>query len=240
MTAPETPEPTLVRYGEVGSTQDALHALAEAGAPAGTAVVAEVQTSGRGSRGRTWRSPAGGLWLSVLYRPDDPAAVEVLSLRIGLAAAAALARVGVAAVRLKWPNDLILGGRKFGGILCEARWQGERPAWVAAGLGLNVTNPVPADARTAAVALGALHPGLTVETVCEPLLAALRTVGAHTGPLSAIELAAFEARDWLRGRALLEPLAGVAEGIDADGALRVRAADGRVAVARSGSVVLAA
>ncbi|HEU4697972.1 MAG TPA: biotin--[acetyl-CoA-carboxylase] ligase [Gemmatimonadales bacterium] len=232
--------PELVRYGEVASTQDALHALAERGAPAGTAVVADVQTSGRGSRGREWRSPAGGLWLSVLYRPDDPAAVEVLSLRIGLAAAAALARAGVERVRLKWPNDLMLGERKFGGILCEARWQGERPAWVAAGIGLNVTNPVPRDARTAALALGELFPGLTVAMVFEPLLAALRTVGEHTGPLSALEIAAFEARDWLRGRTLREPVAGVADGVDADGALRVRTADGTLVAARSGSVVLAA
>ena len=119
--------PEMVRLARVGSTMDALHDLAQTGAPPGTAVVAEVQDSGRGSRGRTWASPRGGLWLSVLARPSE-GGLELLSLRVGLAVAGVLARMGLGdQLRLKWPNDLMLGERKTGGILCEARWQGATP-----------------------------------------------------------------------------------------------------------------
>ncbi|MCU0621721.1 MAG: biotin--[acetyl-CoA-carboxylase] ligase, partial [Gemmatimonadales bacterium] len=97
------------RLAEVGSTQDALHRLAESGAPTGTAVVAEVQRAGRGSRGRGWESPPGGLWMSVLWRPgpgDDP---RLLSLRAGLAVADVLEGVGgLPPVQLKWPNDVLV------------------------------------------------------------------------------------------------------------------------------------
>src|SRR5262245_17469457 len=134
---------------------DRLHELAEQGAPAGTALLAEEQTAGRGSRGRAWHSSPGGLWLSVLYRLPSPGGVELLSLRLGLLVAAALEGTAPELpVMLKWPNDLILRDRKLGGILCEARWQGESLAWVAAGLGLNVTNSIPDELRHTATALG--------------------------------------------------------------------------------------
>src|SRR6185369_6775816 len=114
----------------------------------------EAQTGGRGSRGRAWHSPPGGLWLSVMYRPPSPAGVELLSLRLGLLVATALeAAAPGLPVALKWPNDLMVGDRKLGGILCEARWQGESLAWVAAGLGLNVTNDIPDDVHLTATAL---------------------------------------------------------------------------------------
>ena len=114
------PRPAIVRLARTASTMDALHELAQAGAPAGTAVVAEAQVAGRGSRGRGWSSPPGGLWLSVLARPRT-AGLELLSLRAGLAVAELLDRLGVGArARLKWPNDLMLDGRKAGGILCDA------------------------------------------------------------------------------------------------------------------------
>src|SRR4051794_17490868 len=110
---------------------DRLHELAEQKAPAGTAVVAEGQTGGRGARGRPWHSPPGGLWLSVLYRPPAPGGLELLSLRLGLLVAAELeAAIPGLPVMLKWPNDLMLRDRKLGGILCEARWQGEAPGWI--------------------------------------------------------------------------------------------------------------
>ena len=91
-------------------------------------------------------SPPGGLWLSVLCRPPDEAAAEVMSLRAALAVAPVLEQA-VPGVRLsiKWPNDLLIDGRKTGGILCEARWQGTVLGWIAVGLGLNVSNPLPED-----------------------------------------------------------------------------------------------
>lgn len=230
--------PRLVRLERVESTQDVLHALAADGAPAGTAVAAMEQSGGRGRRGRVWSSPPGGVWLSVLYRPPRGDATELLGLRIGLAAAAALdAAVGARALTLKWPNDLMLGDAKVGGILCEARWQGHAPAWVAAGIGVNVRNAPPADARLPGARLADRLPALAVDDVLAPLLESLRAVDSSGAALSAEELTAFGARDWLRGRAISEPLSGVAEGIDASGALLVRTPGGAVDRVRAGTVV---
>jgi len=164
-----TGEPTgLIRVARVGSTMDALHELAQAGAAAGTAVVAEEQGAGRGSRGRAWSSPPGGLWLSVLARPASTG-LEVLSLRAGLAVAVLLDRLGAAGrVELKWPNDLMLDDRKVGGILCEARWQGGTLAWVAVGLGLNVTNAPPPELAATATHLASVLPSLTPAGLAQP------------------------------------------------------------------------
>lgn len=219
---------------------DLLHTLAAEGAEAGTAVVAEEQTGGRGSRGRSWHSPRGGLWLSLLYRPAWTVGAEVAGIRVGLAVAEALAELaGADAFRLKWPNDLMAGQRKLGGILCEARWQGEVPTWVAVGVGLNVENPVPETLREVATNLAEFMPGATVDALLPGLLARLRAVELAAGQLSPGELSRFGFRDWLRGRALRQPAAGVADGIAEDGALLVRTADGRIVAVRAGTVELA-
>jgi BirA family transcriptional regulator, biotin operon repressor / biotin---[acetyl-CoA-carboxylase] ligase len=231
--------PPLIRLTTVPSTMDALHALGERGAPAGTAVVADVQTAGRGSRGRSWASPAGGLWLSVLARPAVTG-LELLSLRAGVAVAEALDRLLMGdRIALKWPNDLMLNDRKAGGLLCEARWQGTAPAWVVIGLGLNVANPPEASLAASATYLGATGRAITPAALIDPLVRALREVDVGSGPLTPAEQARFARRDWLHGRVIERPAAGVADGIAPDGALRIRTADGQVVEARAGTVVLA-
>lgn len=228
-----------MRLESVPTTQDVIHELAEGGAPAGTAVVARTQTGGRGSRGRQWSAPVGGLWLSVLCRPQGEAAVAVLSLRVGLAVTAALERdrPGIQ-VRLKWPNDLLLAGRKLGGVLCEARWQGGAPAWVAVGVGINVANRLPLELGAAAIALNELVPEVVPGALESAVLAAVRAAGAARGGLTDMELAEYASRDWLLGRELRLPLAGIASGLAPDGSLLVRGADGRIEPARSGTVEL--
>lgn len=232
--------PAVIRLETAVSTQDLVHQLAAEGAPAGTAVVAREQSAGRGRRGRAWVSLAGGLWLSVLCRPAAVAALEVLSLRAGLLVAQGLEscspefRFGI-----KWPNDLMLGERKAGGILCEARWHGSEPGWVAVGLGVNVANPIPRELEAQAVALATVVPGLG-STELEPLaIAAIRAAGEASGPLSADELAEFAGRDWLRGRRLVAPTAGIAAGVGPDGALLVETAPGTLVTLRDGTVELA-
>jgi BirA family transcriptional regulator, biotin operon repressor / biotin---[acetyl-CoA-carboxylase] ligase len=230
---------TIIRLGDVGSTMDALHTLAEGGAAAGTAVVARSQTAGRGSRGRSWTSPPGGLWLSVLSRPAA-AGLELVSLRAGLAVAEALGRLGAGdRIRLKWPNDLMLDDRKVGGILCEARWQGAALAWIVIGLGLNVENRPPAELAGRASRVREVLPDVTVEALVAPAVAAVREVDAAAGLLTDREHARFAARDWLRGRSILEPVAGTPAGVADDGALLVRRGDGTTAAVRAGTVVLA-
>lgn len=127
---------TTVRWLDgVPSTQEVAHWMAEDGAPHGAAVAAREQLAGRGTRGREWYSPIGGLWMSVVCRPRHAVSAACSALRAGLAAAAAVeARVPAATpIALKWPNDLYRDGRKLGGILCEARWQGDRLAWIVVG-----------------------------------------------------------------------------------------------------------
>jgi BirA family biotin operon repressor/biotin-[acetyl-CoA-carboxylase] ligase len=222
------------RLDRVDTTQDEAHRLAAAGAPSGTAVVAARQIEGRGSRGRRWESPVGGLWMSIVSRPGAGARVELLSLRAGLATAVALDTLGgFPPVALKWPNDVLVDGRKVGGILCEARWLGDQVAWVAVGIGLNVRNRPPAGLRLPGGSLFEWRPDIAVEDVLRALLAELHGLDRGGPTLARPELAAWRRRDWLRGRALRVP-AGTADGIDVDGALRVRRADASIELVRSG------
>lgn len=231
--------PVLLRLERVASTQDLIHQLAGDGAPHGTAVVAVVQTAGRGSRGQGWHSPPGGLWLSVLCRPPDESATEVLSLRAALLVAGALERTAPGfRLGVKWPNDLFCASLKVGGILCEARWQGSAPAWVAVGLGLNVTNPVPAELTARATTLARHVPGLRPEDLVDPVVRALADAGRRPGSLDGPELADFQARDGLRGRTLTGPVAGLAEGITPRGELRVRRLGGEISLLRTGPVTV--
>ena len=227
------------RFERLPSTQDEVHRLAAAGAPAGTVVVSAEQEAGRGRRGRRWASPTGGLWLSFLCRPARSVGIEVLSLRVGLAAAEALAEVGgLPPVSLKWPNDLMLNDCKVGGILCEARWQGDLLAWIGVGLGLNVRNPVPADLPTPAGRLVDWRPDLEPEHVLWPVVGRLLPLAETGSSLSPAELADFARRDWLAGRELVGPVPGRAAGITADGALQVLLPNGSIVGVSSGSVVL--
>ena len=125
--------PRVVVMDEVPSTMDVARELADQGAPAGSLVLADAQKAGRGRAGRPWESRAGdGIWLTLLERLNDSAALDVLSLRVGLRAARALDRFAPARISLKWPNDLLLRDGKLGGILVESRWRGDRPAWTSA------------------------------------------------------------------------------------------------------------
>lgn len=228
------------RHASLPSTQDVLHRMAEDGAPDGTVVVAEVQQGARGTRGRTWLAPFGGLWMSVLVRPKAAAAGEVLSLRAGLAVARTLAAYSaLPALGLKWPNDLFLGDRKVGGLLCEARWRGSELWWVVIGLGLNVANPVPAGLEGQAATLAEYDPTLTPEALLGPLAAALATLGDAGATLTAEERQEFATRHWLKGRRLSGPVPGVAGAVAADGALLVALEEGGTMAVRATSVVLA-
>lgn len=224
--------PRLALYDAVSSTLDVAHGLAAEGAPAGTLVVADQQHSGRGRHGRRWTSaPGAGIWLTLIERPVDPAAVQLLSLRLGLRSARVLDRYASSPVRLKWPNDLYVGAGKLAGILVESRWRDERIDWVAIGFGINIR--VPADIPGAAALEGTSD---RAEVLAE-LVPALRAATDARGLLGEHELAAFAERDLARGRRCREPALGVVHGIDARGALIVRTAAGDVACT-SGSLVL--
>jgi len=225
-------------FRALGSTLDAVHEVAAQGSPAGTVVLAEAQTAGRGRDGRTWQSPAGGVWLGVLLRPVR-AELGVMSVRVGLAVADAVdALLGRPETRLKWPNDVLLGERKLAGILCEGRWQGTTVQWLAVGVGVNVCNPIPGPVARRAVALAEWLPAVRRIDLLDRLVPALATLAVAAPDLSERDCAAFARRDWLLGRQLRSPAAGRARGLRPDGALLVDLGAGTIAV-REGHVELA-
>ena len=217
------------------STLDRAHALGADGAPAGTVVLALQQTAGRGRDGRTWHSPPGGLWLALLLRPRA-APLGIMSIRAGLVLADVVDELaGRPLARLKWPNDVLVDDRKLAGVLCEGRWQGGTPQWLAIGLGVNVANEIPAAVRDSAIALAEVVPGVRRIDVLDRLVPPLTLLGAATEQLTEQECAAFAQRDWLRDRALRGPVPGRARGVRPDGALLVEG-DREVAVVREGHV----
>jgi BirA family biotin operon repressor/biotin-[acetyl-CoA-carboxylase] ligase len=231
--------PRLYRYERIASTMDVIHELAGRGAEAGTIVLANEQLAGRGARGRSWQSPPGGLWMSILFRPSSVGGMEVISLRVGLAVARSLDPLVSPPIRLKWPNDLMVGERKVGGILCEARWQGSLLAWVAVGVGLNLRNQIPPDLQELAVSLREIHPEVREDQVLELILAALRDLDLEAERLTPAELEHFATRSWLKGREIREPLSGTVAGLADDGTLRIRTAEGAHVALRNGSIELA-
>ncbi len=130
------------RFESAASTNDLARALALEGAAHGTAVLAREQTRGRGTKGRAWHSPAGlGLYASFILRGPEGGPMpspHLLPLALGLAASDAILEAAGVESRLKWPNDILFGGRKLGGILCEGAGAGAAGGFIVAGLGLNV------------------------------------------------------------------------------------------------------
>lgn len=236
----------LLYLDTTSSTQDVARAEVERGGPVGTAVLAEEQTAGRGRLGRAWVSPAGkNIYVTLVMRPPAPK-LRVLSIVSPLAIAEALEGIGLAP-RLKWPNDVMVGGRKIAGILIETELSGDAVKYALVGIGLNVNFDVEATPEIADTATS-VRRELGRDASREELLAALLNV--------------FEARyeQALEGdavyqvwRSRLETLGrrvratlgerveeGVAEDVDAEGNLLVRRDDGRLAVVEAGDVTLSA
>lgn len=199
------------------STNLRLRALAEAGAPHGALATATEQRAGRGRQGRSWSAPPGtALLCSVLLR-EPPA---LLSLIAGVA----VADVCGESARVKWPNDVLVDGRKVAGILVEARPQ---DGWAVLGIGLNVavdvdTLPPELHGRAGSLGLGAEAIEPTLTRLLDRLQERLAQPPAET-------LAALRARDALCGqRVAWADGEGTAAGIDEDGRLLVRTALGQI------------
>jgi BirA family transcriptional regulator, biotin operon repressor / biotin---[acetyl-CoA-carboxylase] ligase len=205
----------------VGSTNARARELADRGAPHGTLVTASEQTAGRGRQGRTWVTPPGtAIAASVIVRTFD----DLLPLRAGLA----VADLAGDAARVKWPNDVLLDGRKVAGILVEAR----APDWAVVGIGVNVTG-VPPEVADIATSLERDD----VEGALAELLVAL---DARVAEPVADALAALRERDALLGRRVRwSGGEGVGAGIDSSGALLVETPVGVIALS-SGEVHLLA
>lgn len=246
---------TRIHLPTTTSTNDVARDLAARGAPGGTVAVADYQTAGRGRLGRRWLAPPGtSLLCSILFRPPPgpeslPHSTD-LAMLCALAAADAVERAAGLPVSLKWPNDLVVvrgeSWRKLGGLLAETGVSGDRVEFVIVGVGINVNVP--------AEALPDLAPDAT---------SILAETGRETdrdllldyflsGVASRYERWQVGERPWAEWSARLATLGrpvrvvtaegerrGVAEGVDEEGALLLRASDGSLHRIRAGDVFLA-
>jgi BirA family biotin operon repressor/biotin-[acetyl-CoA-carboxylase] ligase len=158
-----------LHYRSTDSTNERAKSLAAAGAPSGTVVTAFEQTAGRGRRGRTWVAPAGkALLCSAIVRPLDPERRELLPLIAPLAVCQAAESLSSVECRIKWPNDVLVDGRKVAGVLIEAR----PDQWAVIGVGLNLTverRDFPPELQESAGALGAGDPASALGVLCDAL-----------------------------------------------------------------------
>jgi len=234
-------------HASLDSTQRVARELARAGAAEGTVVFAETQTAGRGRLGRQWHSPPGvNVYASVVLRPAlAPAAAPQVALVAGLAVADAVRASGIDA-QLKWPNDVVVGGRKLAGVLTEMEAEVDRVHHVIAGIGVNVNvDRFPAALAPTATSMR-LALGRRVDRVAFAgrLLVALE---ARYGTFVSQGLDAMRA-DWERLSCLTgrEVRVGAPEGervgrvagLDVDGALRLTQPDGCTVRVVAGDVTI--
>ncbi|MGB7970254.1 MAG: biotin--[acetyl-CoA-carboxylase] ligase [Methanobacterium sp.] len=131
-------------FKEVDSTNDVAKYLAQNGAEEGTVVVAEIQNRGKGRRGKTWISPPGGVWMSIILRPDIPTSkAPQLTLVTGVAVAETLKKELKLDVGIKWPNDILIGKKKVCGILTEVNASVNKVNYVIVGIGIDMNVDVP-------------------------------------------------------------------------------------------------
>ncbi len=138
----------VVHFEATTSTNTVARQLAEEGADEGTVVVTETQTSGKGRLGRQWVTQPGGAWLSVVLKPGiDPAHAASITLLAAVSVAKALRQWGVEAV-IKWPNDVLVNGKKICGILTEMSAETDAVNFIVLGIGVNLNNDVPLETAT--------------------------------------------------------------------------------------------
>jgi len=238
---------SIVYCSSIGSTNQALKELAAQGAPEGTLVVADEQTAGRGRLGRKWLAPPGtSLLLSLLFRPDlAPNQAPRLTMICSLAMADAIEGLTGLPVGLKWPNDILIRGKKAGGILTESGTTGEHLDYVVVGMGLNVNLDISdlPELRDMATSLSQ-ELGQEVSRL-ELLWKILEGIEARYKSLRRGELLHEE---WVARLINLGcevqvatpqgVLAGWAEGVGTDGALVLRTPDGRRERILAGDVAL--
>jgi BirA family biotin operon repressor/biotin-[acetyl-CoA-carboxylase] ligase len=224
-------------FSTIDSTNTLAMREAEQGQESGTVYLADEQTGGRGRGAHEWHSAAGsGLYVSILVRPQiAPADILWLSLATGLAVQAAVRDVTSLAPDIRWPNDLLLSGRKMGGILTELNAEVTRVRHAVIGIGINVHQPsFPAELATLATSL-------KIETGREwsrqdLLVALLRRMNQEIGHLTtphSLESATVDIRNrlatnstWVQGKSVIvteaDTFSGITDGLDSRGFLRVR------------------
>jgi BirA family transcriptional regulator, biotin operon repressor / biotin---[acetyl-CoA-carboxylase] ligase len=237
-------------YREVDSTNNQARLLAAQGYPEGTVVVAEMQTAGRGRRGRSWFSPAGqGIYVSLILRPVLPLKeISRITLAAAVAAAETLGTVLHLHPRIKWPNDILVNGRKIVGILSEAVTDTDGIEYIVVGIGVNINNPrhgFPADFCTAATSARAEydHPASRIQVLRELLWQMENRynqilAGNFTPILNRVKELSVVIGQEVRLDTVSGFIEGLACDIDESGFLLVRDRFGKIHTVMSGEVII--
>jgi BirA family transcriptional regulator, biotin operon repressor / biotin---[acetyl-CoA-carboxylase] ligase len=234
-------------FFKIDSTNSVAMALGERGEPHGTVVIAEEQTAGRGRAGHTWHSEkTNGIYMTVLLRPSiPPQQAPVITLAAGLAVREAILELIDIAPDLRWPNDLLIGRKKFCGILTEMNAEQDQIHFVAVGIGINVNHErIPPE-------LSAIATSLKIETkralsrveIVARLLWRLDSYynlflkeGAEAIVARFSECSSYARGKRVRIEAGSETYTGTTEGLEPNGLLRVRRDDGRIAPVIAGTL----
>ena len=237
----------IYHYFKTASTNTIALELGHAGEPHGAIVIAEEQTGGRGRAGRSWHSEkTSGIYMSALLRPAiSPIVAPVITMAAGLAVRDAVEEETGVAADLRWPNDLLAGGKKFGGILTEMYAEPSQVRFVIVGIGINVNHTaVPAELANIATSLR-LITGKPVSRL-QLLVRLLRHLDSYYNRLLSegaqpILNRFAEVSSYARGKRVRistgsESYVGTTDGLEANGLLRVRRDDGQNTVVISGDV----
>jgi BirA family biotin operon repressor/biotin-[acetyl-CoA-carboxylase] ligase len=237
----------IYHFFKVDSTNTVALRLGEEGGPHGTVVLAEEQTAGRGRAGRSWVSEkSSGIYATVLLRPPiPPAQAPLLTLVAGLAARDAVVEETGIELDIRWPNDLLAGGRKFCGILTEMHAEPDRVHYAVVGIGINVNQTkMPAEFAGTATSLrmvtGRVHPRI------ELLIRLLRHLDRYYNEFIAegaapilrrfAEVSSYYEGKRVRITTAAETYVGTTAGLEPSGVLRVKRDDGRIEAVVSGDV----
>jgi BirA family transcriptional regulator, biotin operon repressor / biotin---[acetyl-CoA-carboxylase] ligase len=229
---------------EVESTNALAAELAQKGAPEGTVVIAESQSGGKGRLGRTWISPKGNLYLSVILRPNiAPHKAPLLTLMGAVAVAVAIRKHTALQASIKWPNDIFLAGKKAGGLLTEMSSEPDRIRHIVIGIGVDVNMAVdelPAQIRPSSTTIAA-EKGEAIDRTA--LLQVLINELDHFLNSEAAVLKEWEELNVTTGKRVVvsgggETLEGSAEGIDSEGRLILKLDDGTLRRVAAGDVTI--
>jgi BirA family biotin operon repressor/biotin-[acetyl-CoA-carboxylase] ligase len=231
-------------YPRLTSTMDVARREARRGAKEGTVVIGGEQTAGRGRLKRTWFSPGGNIALSIILYPDA-AILPYLIMIASLATASAIESITGLETQIKWPNDILIGGKKVAGILIESAVKGGQSAFAVIGIGINTALRYDDVSEIAAIATG-LEKESGREVSREDIIKNLLTEFEHlylTLPDAGPIFQAWRDRLVTLGQKVKatwgqETLEGVAESVDASGAIMIRRADGTLVKVVAGDVTL--
>jgi len=236
-------------FTEVTSTNDVAKRLAAEGAEEGTIVISEKQTLGRGRLGRRWVSPEGGIWFSMILRPEVASKdASKLTFVVAVAVARVIRKMFNLDAEIKWPNDVLIGGKKVCGILTEASTKGDVVDFVIVGIGINANVSLDAFPRSLRRSITSLRRELRREVEREKFLCALLQEMENYYTLFIREKFDSILEEWRKLAGILghhvevssfnEKIRGLAVDVDQDGMLMIKLRDGTIRRVASGDVTL--